>query len=483
LKVFKFIFLNTVTKYITSKTLQPAVKKYLTKTRTYQYKNISLLIPPGVFHPGLFFSTKILLNYILQLDLNNKTILELGAGSGLISFAAAQKNAIVTATDISELAIEYLYINSERNQIPINIIHSDLFENIQPQQFDIIVINPPYYKKNPQTRADYAWYCGENGEYFHKLFGSLKNYINDQSSVLMILSEECDIELIKNIADRNSFSLKLVHSKKSMLEQNFIFSIEKARLNFNNYTLIDNVYVNVNTTINKLFEEKYIKLRQKENRVYTENELKHLPSIEKKHLHYKEWILRTQSANRLFEYLAKKNKALRVLEVGCGNGWLSNFLARAKNNSVVGLDVNFTELKQAQNVFKKQNLFFVYDALSEEFLSHFNFDIAVFAASAQYFPSIEQTIQMILLLLNKGGEVHILDTNFYKAEDVEAAHKRTKEYYLKLGFPEFEQYYHHHSFDELKNFCVDKLYDPSAVKNIFSAHKNPFPWLRIKMSN
>jgi len=472
--------LNTFAKYITSKTLQPAVKKYLAKTRTYQYKNISLLIPSGVFHPGLFFSTKILLNYILQIDLHNKKILELGAGSGLISFAAAQRNAIVTATDVSELAVEYLHINSERNQTAINIIHSDLFENIAPQQFDIILINPPYYKKNPQTKADYAWYCGENGEYFNKLFSSLKNYINDQTSVLMILSEDCDIDLIKNHAGKNDFSLKLVQTKKNVLERNFIFSVEETGLNFTSYALIDNVYVNVNTTINKSFEEKYIELRKKENRVYTDIELKQLPSIEKIHIHYKEWILRAQSATRLFKYLAKKNKALNILEVGCGNGWLSNFLSKETNNLIVGLDVNFIELKQAANIFKKDNLFFVYDILSAEFLSHFNFDIVVFAASAQYFSSIEQTIQMILPLLNKDGEVHILDTNFYKAEDVEAAHKRTEQYYLNLGVPEFAQYYYHHSSDELKKFCVEILYEPSAVKNIFNTTKNPFPWLCVK---
>ena len=164
--------MKAITKYITGKTLQPAVKKYLSKTRIYRYRNIELIIAPGIFHPAFFFSTKILLHYVLQLELSNKKLLELGAGSGLISFISAQKNALVTATDINPIAVEYLKTNSEKNHLPIKVILSDLFDKISPQQFDIIVINPPYYKKDPKTDADHAWYCGANAEYFYKLFAS-----------------------------------------------------------------------------------------------------------------------------------------------------------------------------------------------------------------------------------------------------------------------------------------------------------------------
>jgi release factor glutamine methyltransferase len=217
--------LKAITKYITGKTLQPAVKKYLSKARIYRYRNIELIIAPGIFHPAFFFSTKILLHYVLQLELSNKKLLELGAGSGLISFISAQKNALVTATDINPVAVEYLKTNSEKNHLPIKVILSDLFDKISPQQFDIIVINPPYYKKDPKTDADHAWYCGANAEYFYKLFASLKIYIYDETIILMILSEDCDITMIKNIAATNYFTFEEVFTKKIFWERNFIFKI------------------------------------------------------------------------------------------------------------------------------------------------------------------------------------------------------------------------------------------------------------------
>src|SRR5262245_45180434 len=91
---------------------KPALEKYLSKARSYTHENIQLTILPGVFHPGFFFSTKLLIRYIKNLDIANKTFLELGAGSGLISIFAAKRNAIVTAIDINPIAIQNVKINA-----------------------------------------------------------------------------------------------------------------------------------------------------------------------------------------------------------------------------------------------------------------------------------------------------------------------------------------------------------------------------------
>ena len=214
-----------ILKYFTGKIYKPLLSKYLSKTRTYTYKNIHLIIPPSVFHPRFFFSTKILLKYISQLDLQEKSLLELGAGSGLISIYAAKKNAIVTATDINPVAIEYLRKNQAPNNVRLNIISSDIFQSIPPQSFDIIAINPPYYKKNPKSVAEYAWYCGENGEYFQKLFSSLKQYTHSDSIVLIILSEDCDIQMITQLAFGNHFNMHIVCERKIVWEKNFIYQI------------------------------------------------------------------------------------------------------------------------------------------------------------------------------------------------------------------------------------------------------------------
>src|SRR6185436_6799030 len=108
-------------------------------------------------------STHMLLKYLKKLPLEKKLFLELGCGSGLISIYAAKKGAMVTATDINETALLFLAKNSRFNNTALRIIKSDLFHDISEQAFDIIAINPPYYKKQPLSARDYAWHCGENG--------------------------------------------------------------------------------------------------------------------------------------------------------------------------------------------------------------------------------------------------------------------------------------------------------------------------------
>lgn len=201
------------------------VASYLSKTRRYRRNGIILDIPPQVFHPAFFFSTKYLIRYLASQNLQGKTFLELGAGSGLISFTAEKAGAMVTATDINPIAIEYLEKNKLSNRSGIRIIHSDLFQTLPEQEFDIIVINPPYYKKQPATELEHAWYCGEHGEYFERLFAGIKNYMNSETLALMILSDDGDIQMVKEIAKKHHCSLTLLDKKNFILETNFIYRI------------------------------------------------------------------------------------------------------------------------------------------------------------------------------------------------------------------------------------------------------------------
>jgi release factor glutamine methyltransferase len=218
--------LKTTIKYIVGATWQPLLRKYLSKTRTYHYKNIRLQVPSSVFHPGFFFSTHLLLNQLQKISLKNKKLLEPGAGSGLISVYAAQHGALVTATDINPVAVACLKENSEKNKVHINIIESDLFDEVPSQFFDIIVINPPYYKKEPESYIDYAWNCGENGEYFQKLFSQLQTYIHPETKILMVLCDGCDVDMVKSMANENGYAMQTILAKKNMIEKNFIYSIE-----------------------------------------------------------------------------------------------------------------------------------------------------------------------------------------------------------------------------------------------------------------
>jgi release factor glutamine methyltransferase len=216
-------------KHLAERFYRPWLVRYLSKPRTYQYKGIRLQIPPGVFHPGFFFSTKFLLKFLARQSLNNRSFLELGAGSGLISLFVAKHGARVTATDINPLAVKALEKNAALNGLPINILQSDLYAQIPKQPFDIIAVNPPYYRKQPATDAERAWYCGPNGEYFDGFFGKLGSYVHPASDIWMVLCEGCDLEMIRAHAARYNWSLQYAEEQRNLIEKDYIFRITPLR--------------------------------------------------------------------------------------------------------------------------------------------------------------------------------------------------------------------------------------------------------------
>src|SRR6185437_14964132 len=122
-------------KRILEKTWRPFLSWYLSKERNYKYKNLNLTISPGVFHPGLFFSTKILIEFLEKIPLNGKKVLELGAGSGLISLEITKKGADVIASDISSKAVNNIKENAFKNNIRLNVVQSDLFNSLDNVKF------------------------------------------------------------------------------------------------------------------------------------------------------------------------------------------------------------------------------------------------------------------------------------------------------------------------------------------------------------
>lgn len=210
--------------------LFPFLSKWYKKSngqrQTYKNKGITMSILPEVFHPGYFLSTNILLDFISSKNIKNKKVLELGAGSGFISFYLAKNSgAKMTASDINPNAIKGLKLNSEKLQVPIEIVQSNLFENIDLKNIDLILINPPYYPKEVLNNRDAAFYCGADFDYFKRLFADLKKGGMDYR-VFMILSEDCQIEEITRLADKNKLILKEVHRKKKLQEWNIVYEIE-----------------------------------------------------------------------------------------------------------------------------------------------------------------------------------------------------------------------------------------------------------------
>ena len=132
---------------------------------------------------------------------------------------------------------------------------------------------------------------------------------------------------------------------------------------------------------------------------------------------------------RLLSALKQQGVGLRLLEVGCGNGWLSNAMQRAGHH-VIGIDPFTAELEQAARVFPNGPVF-ARIGLLDPLLPCGAFDAIIFAASIHYFNDLERTLNRCFELLRPNGTVHILDTVIYA--DRESAQSRSTDPSLFQG--------------------------------------------------
>jgi len=79
----------------------------------------------------------------------NLTILDIGTGSGCIPISLKKEipNAIVSAIDVSEKALEMAKKNAEDNEVEVNFMLKNILETESfNEKYNIIVSNPPYVR-------------------------------------------------------------------------------------------------------------------------------------------------------------------------------------------------------------------------------------------------------------------------------------------------------------------------------------------------
>ncbi len=228
----------------------------------------------------------------------------------------------------------------------------------------------------------------------------------------------------------------------------------------------------------------YLSVRQKEGRLYPDEVVALLPAIPRTHPLWEEWQVRAISCKQLIRYLERQGSSLDILDVGCGNGWLTQKLAQIRGSRVWGLDRGSFELTQAARLFRNSRLgFLTADIFHAPFALH-SFDIIILASVIQYFPDLPMLIQTLRLLLRPNGEIHILDSPLYPEREIPAARERTRAYYASLGFSEMAEHYYHHPVSALTGFSARWLYHPNRwnarLMRFLGMKFSPFPWVVVR---
>lgn len=186
-------------------------------THNQEFMGIDFEVNQNVLIPQP--DTEILVENTIRLVLGNKSlenqenskkttqILDLCTGSGAIAISLKKylPDVKIFASDISEKALEVARKNAKNNNVEIEFIKSDMFENIH-EKFDIIVSNPPYIKseeieklsKEVQNEPKLALDGGKDGLKFYKIISKeIKNYLKENGTLLMEIGYDEANEVMK----------------------------------------------------------------------------------------------------------------------------------------------------------------------------------------------------------------------------------------------------------------------------------------------
>ena len=195
----------------------------------------------------------------------------------------------------------------------------------------------------------------------------------------------------------------------------------------------------------------------------------------------REWQARTTTVELVLETLRSERSSRPVLDLGCGNGWMTVRLGEALESYVVGADVVLGELAAGEHVFGRRGLAFVAgDVVDARLFKRGAFGWVVMAASIQYFPRLDRLFSAVAELLADEGKLLICDSPFYERHEVVGARTRSTHYYREMGVAAMAEHYHHHAVDELVQRGARWIRRPNSVSERFRRHvlrqrRSPFP--------
>ena len=165
----------------------------------------------------------------------NLKVLDIGTGSGAIALALAKNRPdwSVTATDISQDALDLATENAKRQDLNLSFIKSDCFSEISAK-YDIIVSNPPYISRADEVEVGLnvlhsephlALFADEDGlAIYRRIAEDSKDYLNDGGKIYLEIGYKQG-QSVPNLFRKN-FPEKRVRTLKDQFGQDRMVVID-----------------------------------------------------------------------------------------------------------------------------------------------------------------------------------------------------------------------------------------------------------------
>src|SRR5690606_34026251 len=165
----------------------------------------------------------VLLGAWVSIKNNPFSILDIGAGTGIIALQLAQRSSaeIVDALEIDENAYEQCVDNFENSPWGDRLFcyHASLKEFVEEidEKYDLIVSNPPFYSggyKSSNESRDIARFS--DALPFNKLIESVMHLLSDEGIFAVIIPRKEEVNFIRIASEVNLFPNRIcrVRGKK-----------------------------------------------------------------------------------------------------------------------------------------------------------------------------------------------------------------------------------------------------------------------------
>jgi len=180
-------------------------------------------------------------------------VLEMGTGTGILSFEAQKNAKFVVALDINPEAVKFvqnlvilkkidnMFVNDtnlfsflENNNIEYDRKNKKFklsFDEREKTKFDVIIFNPPYLPKMDGEDSDVELYVsgGKNGyEIIEDFLDNVTRFLEPDGQVLLLFSSLTNKNKVDEIILKNLLEYEILSTKKLFMEELYCYRIFKS---------------------------------------------------------------------------------------------------------------------------------------------------------------------------------------------------------------------------------------------------------------
>ena len=175
------------------------------------------------------------IDYIKKLDLCDKSVIDIGTGSGCISIVLKKEleDLNITSLDISKKAIKIAKKNAKQNNADITFIRENIFKYKPINKYEILISNPPYIKEGENVSPEIKYepknaiYSTKDElKYYKHILSTCSNYLTEKNLIAFEIGAKQGKEL-KKIAKTYFKKGKIIIEKDLTGKDRYLFIINE----------------------------------------------------------------------------------------------------------------------------------------------------------------------------------------------------------------------------------------------------------------